>query len=190
MGSANANGYGTKIARFAWKNSTTYTSTSTGVTTYGVNDGAPEQSPAVDYKRNRIAVQYWSATYNTFRWAVYPLDQFKARGYTPIIRSSWPAELNNITDQGWTYINDSTVTNFNGSGYSSSNQAPGNATMFEVSMPGNQGVVANQTLVTSGGTLTPREPEGMTIIDDNLCVGFTSGSSTARRANVFCQRGY
>jgi hypothetical protein len=127
LGSAYANGYGTKIARFAWKNSTTLTPLSSGVTLYAVNDEAPEQSPYVDYKRNRIAVQYWSATHNTFRWAIYPLDQFKARDYTPIIRTSWPDELNRITDQGWAYVNDSMMLNYNGNAYGSTN--PGNVSL-------------------------------------------------------------
>ena len=190
MGSALANGYGTKIARFGWKNSATYSCSSAGITTYGVNGGAPEQSPYVDYRRNRIAVQYWSTTFNTFRWAIYPLDQFKARDYTPVIRFSWPAELNDITDQGWAYVNDSMMLNYNGNAYGSSNPAPGNATLFKVSLPGSQPVVADSTLVTSAGSLSPREPEGLNILDtDNVCVGFTSGPPGARRANVYCQHG-
>jgi hypothetical protein len=191
LGSADANGYGTKIARFAWRNSTTLTPLSSGVTLFAVNDEAPEQSPYVDYKRNRIAVQYWSAPHNTFRWAVYPLDQFKARDYTPIIRSSWPDELNRITDQGWAYVNDSIMLNYNGNACSSTNPAPGNATLFKVSLPGPDAVVADRALITSGGSLSPREPEGLTILgSDNVCVGFTSGSSGARRANVYCQHCY
>jgi hypothetical protein len=191
MGSADANGYGTKIARFAWRNSATYTSSSSGVTTYGVNGGAPEQSPCVDYRRNRIAVQDWSTRLNMFRWSIYPLDQFKAGDYTPIIRSSWPAQLNEITDQGWAYVNDSMMLNYNGDAYSATNPAPGNATLFKVSLPGSRAVIADSTLVISAGSLSPREPEGLAILGpDNVCVGFTSGPPGARRANIYCQHGH
>jgi len=189
VGAKNTNGYGTKIARFAWKNATTYTPSSSGVTNYGVNSGAPEQSPAVDYKRNRIAVQYWSTTLNTYRWAVYPLDQFKARGYTPIIRSSWPTELYNYQyDQGWTYINDTKVVSYRGKAYSASNPAPGNTYMTEVDFPGDTGSIANKIFITTGASLSPREPEGMHIIDDNLCIGLTSVVSNIRKANIYCQK--
>ena len=136
--SANANGYGTQIARFSWKSGATLRSSSSSVTHYGVNDGKPEQTPYVDAAANRIAVHYYSPGAKTFRWAIYPLDQFKKRRYHAIKRVTWPGDLATITNQGWAYVDDSTFLNFNGNAYSAVNPPPGNATLFTVKTEGHR----------------------------------------------------
>lgn len=191
LGSAVAGTYGTKIARFAWRNSATISPTTNGVVNYGSNAGQPAQSPSVDYKHNRIAIQYYSPTLQTFRWAIYPLDQYKKHVYSPLARVSWPTELNALTDQGWTFVSDQTIANLNGNGYDSvNNPPPGNTTIFNVTITPTSATISNQYLDTVGSTLPFREPEGLSNIDGNLCMGFAAGEGGARKANVYCQTSY
>lgn len=184
--SALAGSYGTKVARFRWRPSAELRPTSAAVSTYSANSGLPEESPVVDHHHNRIAIEYYSTYYRKFRWALYPLDRFKRRDFTPIRRSTWPAALGSITDQGWAYANDTTMINYNGTAYSSSNPT-GNATLFQVSIATATGKIVKRSPITSGARLVSREPEGITLLGRSICLGFASGRAGERRAEVFCQ---
>jgi hypothetical protein len=178
LGWALAGSYGNQIARFSWHSGTTLTPSSAGVERFGVNAGAPEQTPSVDVADGLIGVQYWSAGLRAFRWAVYSLAAFKQHRYTALARFTVPAALGGGVEQGWALASRSLVGNWQGT-------AGGTATFSAVSTAG---VLASRVTSTAGAGLSFREPEGMARAGPgNLCTGFASGPAGARRANVYCQ---
>lgn len=178
-------GFGTKIARFAWVNSATISSTSSSVTTYQVASGAISVTPMVDAVKNRITVQYKPSATARKQWVVYPLDQFKNKIFSPIVTVQWPTELDTIPhQQGYVWLNDQTILSYHGTNYNSSNTT-GNATINEVNAV--TGARTRSVLVTVAPSLVYREPEGLANLNGNICTGFASGVAGARKANVFCQ---
>jgi hypothetical protein len=151
---------------------------------FGVNAGAPEQTPSIDVADGLIAVQYWSAGLRAFRWAVYSLAAFKTHRYTALARFTVPAALARTgrVEQGWALAGRSTLVNWQGEAYSGSNPPPGDATFATVTTAG---AVAS-ALSRAGTALSYREPEGAAKAGTALCTGFASGHAGARRANVYC----
>jgi hypothetical protein len=180
LGWANAGYYGTQIARFTWHDSATITPSSSGVERFGVNAGAPEQTPSVNVSAGLIAVQYWSAGLRAFRWAVYSLAAFKAHRYTALARVTVPPALarNGRVEQGWALAGRTTLVNWQGEAL----PPPGDATFAAVTTSG----AVTSTLSTAGAGLSYREPEGATIAAGKACTGFASGTAGARLANVYC----
>jgi hypothetical protein len=177
-GWALAGSYGSQIARFAWRSGATIAWNSAGVERFGVNAGAPEQTPSVDVADGLIAVQYWSAGLHAFRWAVYSLAAFKKHSYTALARFTVPRALGGGVEQGWALASRTQVGNWQGT-------AGGTATFSGVTAAG---TVAWKVTSTAGAGLSFREPEGMARAGPgNLCTGFASGPAGARRANVYCQ---
>jgi hypothetical protein len=180
-GWALAGAYGDRIARIPWRNGATLTAGRPGVEQFGVNAGAPEQTPSVDAADGLIAVQYWSVAARTFRWAVYSLAAFRRHVYAPLARFTVPPALAGGTEQGWALASQGLVANWQGVAA----PPPGNATFATVSTAG---VVTGKTLSSTSAGLSFREPEGMARAGPgNLCTGFASGPAGARRANVYCQ---
>ena len=173
LGWALAGSYGNQVARFAWHSGATLTPASPGVERFGVNAGAPEQTPSIDVADGLIAVQYWSAGLHAFRWAVYSLAAFRQHSYPALARFTVPAALGIGVEQGWALASRTLVGNWQGAA------SPGTYSGVTTA-----GVLAWKTLSTAGSG----EPEGMTRAGPgNLCTGFASGPAGARRANVYCQ---
>ncbi|GAA2759830.1 hypothetical protein GCM10009872_51910 [Actinopolymorpha rutila] len=172
-GWALAGAYGNQIARFAWRSGVTLTPSSTKQ--FGVNAGAPEQTPSVDAADGLIAIQYWSTGLHVFRWAVYDLAAFKRHQYTALARFTVPPTLAGTVEQGWALASRTQVGNWQGT----NSGKPGNATFATISSAGSLTGRVNSTVAG--------EPEGMTRVGPgNLCTGFASGPTGARRANVYC----
>jgi hypothetical protein len=168
-GWALAGSYGNQIARFTWHNGATLTPAS--VERFGVNAGAPEQTPSIDVADGLIAVQYWSAGLHAFRWAVYDLAAFRQHRYAALARFTVPAALGAGVEQGWALASRTRVGNWQGAA------SPGTYSVVSAS-----GVLLGRMSGAGSG-----EPEGMTLAGPgNLCTGFASGPAGARRANVYC----
>lgn len=186
VGSA-VDGFGTKIARFEWKDGATTTPTSTGVSLYDPNPGMLKLTPYVDAANNLMAIHYYDPVLSTYKWATYSLDAFKNRDYTATRRVDQPALLTDgIVRQGWAISNTGVIYNLSGTAYGATNPLPGNTVLSELDL---NGTVLKQTPVVAQLNMVYREPEGATLVrGDNLCIGFASGEVGARRANVLCRK--
>ena len=178
-GWALAGSYGNQVARFTWRSGATLAWNSSGVERFGVNAGAPEQTPSVNAAAGLIAVQYWSVALRAFRWAVYSLAAFRQHRYTALARLTVPAAIarNGRTEQGWALASRTTLVNWQGEAKPASD-----ATFSTVTT---SGAVAS-VLSTAGAGLSFREPEGAAMAGTAACTGFASGPAGARRANVYC----
>lgn len=179
-GSASAGYYGTKIARFAWQDGATLTSTSPGVSLYLGNQ--PEETPSVDAARDLIAVHYWSPSSSQFRYVVYDLSEFEAHNYVPLANVVDPPYT--ATSQGWTLVSGRAIARLEGDSYSATNPAPGNTVLTTLDM---DGTVLSRQLITAMPDLDYREPEGVTQAGLLVCEGFASGpAGTFHYANIVC----
>lgn len=178
LGGAARIAFGTAIARVPWRNGATVTSRTRGVTVYGVAAGSTELTPSVDMTDRTITVRYLNGD-DVYRYRTYKLAAFKRHRYTSIRSATEPAPASVL--QGWTE-HARMFWRLEGEAYSSTNPAPGDATVTQFSEAG----VGARRRVTAGSSLSYREPEGMGVVGGRVCYGFASGPSGARRANIYC----
>lgn len=178
---ASVDGFGTKIARFRWEPGRAITPTSSGVKLYDPHPGTYRNAPSVSPGGGLIAARYMLGD-GTSATDVYVLSEFLAHRYTPILHIPRPHAPG--TGQGWALMpKGDSIAWLTGDHYSPGNPPPGDT---KLTIYGPDGVIS-QTPITSGLSLTWREPEGVQSIGGRLCYGFASGPATGRRASVYCQ---
>jgi len=178
---ANPDGFGTKIARFKWEAGKTITPSSPGVRLYNPHPGTWRNSVSISPGGGLIAARFLNDD-GTAATDIYNLADFLARRYEPVLRIPRPPAAG--VGQGWALLpSGDRIGWLTGTAYSESNPPPGNTklTVYDA------GGVISQTAITAGLGLTWREPEGLQSIGGQICYGFASGPSDARRASIFCQ---
>jgi len=115
---------------------------------------------------------------------VYAIADVHAGSYNPLADIAQPPGLG--TFQGYAVYGEYLYL-LDGEAYSSSNPPPGNAHVSSVSLNGG---AFTRVPTNAGGSLTYREPEGMAVYQTvagevRLFLGFASGASGARRADIF-----
>ncbi|MWA07562.1 teichoic acid biosynthesis protein C [Actinomadura sp. LD22] len=179
---------GKNIGRFKFVNKGTVTNSSSGLTKYTPVSGQSNVTPAIDPINNRIAMRYKKD--GKFRIAVWKLSDLKARNYgARLVDIAQPATVKQDF-QGYTLYGRYLYL-FNGTAYSASNPKPGNSYISAVDL--NTGKLVGKPVFTqAGSTLSYREPEGLAIYKAGtqlrLFLGFASGSSGARQANLFYKK--
>ncbi|HEU5031046.1 MAG TPA: teichoic acid biosynthesis protein C [Spirillospora sp.] len=179
---------GKNLARFKFVNKSTVTNTSSALTKYTPVSGQSNATPAIDPINDRLAMRYKKG--GQFRVAVWKLSDVKARNYgAKLVDIAQPATVK-PDFQGYTLYGRYLYL-FNGTAYSASNPKPGNSYVSAVDL--NTGKVVGKPVFTqAGSTLSYREPEGLAIYKAGsqlrLFLGFASGSSGARQANLFYKK--
>ncbi|WP_327129592.1 phage baseplate protein [Streptomyces sp. NBC_01727] len=185
---ANSNGYGTRLTCFPFVNGATLDHTSASLPKYvPIADGL-EFTCAIDPRHARMAVRYH--TTNGKRIAVFPLAEATEGNFShPIFDIAQPAELAGVVFQGYTLYGDYLYT-LDGTAYGSTNPAPGNANVSVIDL--RTGNLVQRVLTRAGGSLTYREPEGMTVSTiqgkPRLYFGFASETGSPRLTNVFYKK--
>ncbi len=180
-GEANANGYGTVLKRFAWKNGATLSRDDSRATTFRPVPEALETTCAIDHVAGRMAVRYHTSAGK--RVAIFRLADVAAGGAPDrLVDIAQPPGLGVF--QGYA-LHGSDIYTLDGTAYGDTNPPPGNAYLSRIDT--RTGELADRVLTQAGPDLTYREPEGMAIGPDGsrLYFGFASGESGARRSNLF-----
>jgi receptor-binding protein len=180
-----ANGWGQRLARFAFTDGAVLTAGSPQVRQYTLIPGTDHTTVAVDAAHRRLTMRY--ARDGAFRYAVFPLDAVGRSGVPPvadIAQPALPATFQGFTSYGrWLYLLTGDAYGANGS------TAPtGDTRISRVDL--GAGAVAEEVPVTAAPDLVYREPEGMAVRlagpgRPQLCFGFASGVVGDRRASVF-----
>jgi hypothetical protein len=124
-------------------------------------------------------------TGGAFRYAVYAIADVRNGRYDRKLADiAQPAGLG--TFQGYAVFGEYLYM-LDGDPYSDTNPSPGNAHVSSVSLNGGR---FTRVPTNAGGSLSYREPEGMAVYrtvagQTRLFLGFASGSTGARRANIF-----
>ena len=180
---ANANGYGTRLARFAWQDGAVYEREAPEVTKIQPVPEALETTCAIDPVEQTMVVRYHTSAGKRFAW--FRLDDVASAAPARLGDFAQPAGLG--TFQGyaasgrWLYVLD-------GNAYSEQNPYPGNAYLGAIDL--RTGQLVERTLTTAGAELSFREPEGLAVgLDPEgrplLYVGFASGEPGDRRSNLY-----
>ncbi|MFA1549592.1 phage baseplate protein [Actinomadura chokoriensis] len=182
----NTSSRGKNLARFKFVNGTTLTNSSSALTKYTPVSGQGSVTASIDPINNRLAMRYQKS--GQWRIAVWKLSDLKARNYSAKLADiAQPATVSGISFQGYALYG-SYVYLYHGSAYSASNPKPGNTYLSAVDL--NTGKLVGKPFLTgAGSTLSYREAEGLAIYKAGsqvrLFLGFASGSSGARKANLF-----
>jgi len=144
-------------------------------------EGATRTTVTIDPAHGQLTMRY--SLNKQFRFAVYDLEQVKARNYAPLADVAQPAVG---TFQGY--------ASYGGYLYlleGNANPMPGNTYITAVKWK--TGEVVDRQLISAGSDVSFREPEGMAIrLPDErhphkaeLSFGFASGNPPTRLANLF-----
>ena len=183
----NPNGYGTQIARFTWAPRRTITPWSPGVELYDPVPRCFRVSPSLSAADHLIGARYMTDD-SKHHVAVYPLDRFLARDYTPVrVIAEPPPPPPRPTPQGWALLPGGTrVVLLTGDHYPAAGPPPGNT---KLKVYGAGGIT--QQAVTDAPGLRFREPEGVQPGPaGQVCYGFASRPRRRRlsmRANIYCR---
>jgi hypothetical protein len=178
------NSRGTRLARFPFRSGQTLDRTSSVLRKHRPIPGADTVTCATDPVNERLVMRY--RLNGAFRYAAYALADIRAGAYDRKLADiAQPAGLG--TFQGYAVFG-RYVYMLDGDSYSSSNPRPGNAHVSSVDLNGGGSFVRVPT--NAGGSLDYREPEGMAVYrtaagQTRLFLGFASGSTGARKANIF-----
>lgn len=146
---------------------------------------------ATDPINHRLVMRY--RRNGVMRYATYNIADVRAGRYRRLADIAQPTQLKGKTFQGFTVFGDFLYM-LDGTAYDTHkthkqyNPPPGNAHISSVNL--NTGRSFIRAFTKAGGTLTYREPEGMAIYrtragETRLFLGFASGKSGDRRANIF-----
>ncbi|ARP73765.1 teichoic acid biosynthesis protein C [Streptomyces pluripotens] len=182
---ANANGYGTRLARFKFVKGGSLSHASSAIAKYSPVPGAVEYTCSIDPVHENLVLRHHK--YGAKHIAVYAMADAKAGDFSRpkayFKQPSIPGTMQGYTAYGqYLYC-------LTGNAYSASNPAPGNAHLVSVNL--NAGVIAQGPVLTkAGGTLEFREPEGLAVYrtdagQSRLFLGFASGAAGNRRSNLF-----
>ncbi|MFF9625664.1 teichoic acid biosynthesis protein C [Streptomyces griseosporeus] len=182
---ANANGYGTKLARIKYVAGTTLDSSDTSIVKYAPIAGAAEYTCSIDPVYNRMIVRYHMN--GAKHIAVYNLADANAGDFSNPL-ANFPQPTISGTAQGYTLYG-SYMYFMTGDAYSSTNPDPGNTYLYSININTGQ-IVQGPTLTKAGSTLVYREPEGLAIYrtdagESRLFLGFASGVEGDRRSSIF-----
>ncbi|WP_088318371.1 teichoic acid biosynthesis protein C [Kineosporia sp. R_H_3] len=198
--SADADGYGEKLARFLFVSGRTLTGSSSAVEIYDPRPTGRNKSIAIDTKNGRVAIRYKIDGESTTHYDLFSLSKFAAHDYSGALESLALPNVGMGTFQGFTTYG-SYLYLLSGDAYDDGYGDPydgliaggarsaGNTFIRAVSWA--TGAGANSPVrTTAGQTLYYREPEGMAVrINDageaKLCFGFASGTAGARRASIY-----
>jgi len=176
-----ADGFGTEIARFKWQPRATITPWSAGVRLFDPEPGQYRVAPGVDAGHNLITVR-WMTAASVTSYSAYRLDAFTAGNFTPLYTIAAPPAPG--TGQGWAMIpGGGSIAWLTGDHTSSSNPLPGDTLLTTF------GASAGQLFLADSPGMTWREPEGVQFLSGQACNGWASGTSAARRANIWCRAG-
>lgn len=177
-----ANAWGNRLARFKFVNGQTLTASSSALTKYAPIAGATSTTCAIDPSTKRLIMRYWVD--GKARYAAYSLSALKNGTATPLFDIAQPSGLGVF--QGYA-AHGNYLYLLDGTSYSTSNPAPGNAYITCVDL--RTGSKVQRSLTQAGKSLDFREPEGMAIQiaggAPRLCLGLASGVEGARKASIF-----
>ncbi|WP_329173832.1 phage baseplate protein [Streptomyces sp. NBC_01477] len=187
---ANTNGYGAHLTRFRFVNGSTLDHGAASLPTYTPVAGGLEFTCSIDAQHDRMAVRYHTPAGK--RIALFPLADATAGTFSnTILDIAQPDELASVTIQGYTLYGNYLYT-LDGTAYSAANPDPGNTYVRAVDL--GTGEVVQRFLTTAGGSLTYREPEGMTVSviqgEPRLYFGFASQTGSPRLANIFYKKAW
>lgn len=177
------NARGTRLARFRFVAGSTLDHTSSSLDKHSPVAGADTVTCATDPIYDRLVMRY--RLDGKFRYAVYAIADMRNGVYDRKLADiAQPSGLG--TFQGYTVFGQYLYL-LDGDAYSETNPSPGNAQVSSVDLNGG-GFLRVQT--NAGKSLSYREPEGMAIYrtsngETRLFLGFASGASGARKANIF-----
>jgi hypothetical protein len=177
------NSRGTQLARFRFASGTTLSHTSSALEKHLPIAGIDTVTCATDPINQRLIMRY--RINGAFRYAVYNLADIRNGVYDRRLADiAQPSGLG--TFQGYA-VYGQYLYMLDGDPYSATNPSPGNAHVSSVSLNGGP---LTRVQTNAGGSLTYREPEGMAVYrtiagETRLFLGFASGASGDRRANIF-----
>lgn len=178
------NARGTQLARFPFSNGQTLDHTSSVLQKHQPIPGVDTVTCATDPINDRLVMRYRSD--GAFRFAAYAIADVRDGVYDRVLADiAQPGGLG--TFQGYA-VYGQYVYMLDGEAYSDTNPPPGNAHVSSVDLNG--GGSFTRVATNAGGSLDYREPEGMAVYrtvagETRLFLGFASGSSGARQANIF-----
>ncbi|RVX45729.1 hypothetical protein EDD27_8543 [Nonomuraea polychroma] len=176
------NAWGRRLARFKFVNGRTLTPSSSGLTKYAPISGATSTTCAIDPSTNRLIMRYRNS--GAPRYAVYSLAELKAGAPRKLHDVAQPSGLGVF--QGYTAYGNYLYL-LDGTAYSGSNPAPGNAHLTCVDL--RTGAKVQRSLTQAGKSLDYREPEGLAVQivsgRPRLCLGLASGVAGARKVSIF-----
>ena len=184
---ANTNGYGTRLARFAWRDGAEYTAGDPALTVVNLVPEALETTCSIDPVHERLAVRYHTPTGK--RFAVFRLADAVRAAETqevPGRLADFPQPSGLGTFQGYALLGDVLYV-YEGNSYGPTNPPPGNAFLGAVDVA--TGRLVERLLVDAADELPFREPEGLAIGrlpggKPFLGLGFASGVVGDRRATI------
>lgn len=156
------NGYGVRIARFAFANGAVLLPGSAQVTRFDPVPGSDHNTPAVDPVNNRLVVRHRIG--GVWKYHLYDLAAFRSGTFTPLAAVTQPSVLTGPTFQGYTslgqylYTLDGTAYTYDASGNRTST-----SNTYLTSVDWNTGLVYERRLSKAGESLYYREPEGLAI---------------------------
>lgn len=184
---ANANGYGTRLARFPWRDGVEYVAGDPALALVNLVPEALETTCSIDPVHGRLVVRYHTLAGK--RFAVFRLaDAVRAaqNQVAPERVADFPQPPGLGTFQGYALLGD-VVYVYDGNAYGSTNPPPGNAFLGAVDVA--SGRLVERRLVMAADELPFREPEGLAIGrlpggKPFLGLGFASGVAGDRRATI------
>jgi len=180
----NVDGWGTKIARVLYNGGATVTPYDPSVTIYDPFPGQYRLSPSIDPTSNRIAIRHMDASFNE-SYVIYDLTAFAAGDFSTPLLTIPLISPSPGTQQGWTLLpGGASIGLLTGDHTSGTNPSPpGDTLLTEFN---GSGIISQRRLTEATG-LVWREPEGLDSVSVTglICNGWTSGPSTAYKANVY-----
>jgi hypothetical protein len=183
-------GFGTAVARFAYRDGRVLDSDAWTVEKLHVVHGSTSNRPAVDMRSRRLLVQYMLEEGN-YRYRVLDLDKAKWGDLTPLYDIPRVGVADTETPQGLALLGDY-VYQMTGTHYTDENSTNppsghGDTYLSAVHLPTSR--VVQRTRTEAAYSLDYREPEGLAIqlggSPARLCLGFASGEAGARKYTVY-----
>lgn len=179
-------GYGLGICRFKFSNGAVLDADS--VTAWHPVPGSTSNQPSVDITNRRLLVRY--RMNGNPRYALFDLTQATAGKFTAIYDVPQVGVDSTETFQGITVLGDyayqMTGTAYTSESGSNPPSKHGNTYVSCVHLP--DGALVQRSRTEAAYSLSYREPEGMAVrltSPRQLCMGFASGDSGARKASIY-----
>ncbi|TBL79984.1 Tat pathway signal sequence domain protein [Paenibacillus thalictri] len=182
--------YGTQLARFKFEHEKVLTASSPELEKHQLIEGSDRTTLNIDSAHNILTMRYRKD--GVFQFSTFDLEEVKKKQYKPIATVRQPTMG---TVQGFASYGN-TLYLLEGDSYENKASKPPVGNTYIAAVDWGSGKTADKQLITAGADLSFREPEGLGIrVPDikqpykaELVVGFASGETGARMANLFALR--